>query len=112
MWCTNFKTNKKIFRYEKISIVAMATIMVIGSIFTSCEAVKIQINAKRSRNRCCCRSGIRRSSGNNLGKGGNGAVGAVLGGVIGGVAGGVMAVTKRTSKREIDAALQELRWCV
>lgn len=31
--------NKKI-RYEKISIVAMATILVVGSMFTSCEAVK------------------------------------------------------------------------
>jgi outer membrane lipoprotein SlyB len=99
MWCTNFKTNKKIFRYEKISIVAMATIMVIGSIFTSCEAVKIQIKRKRG-------AGIGAVAGAVLGgvlgtilvKGGNGAVGAVLGGVIGGVAGGV--IGNKTDKQE------------
>ena len=43
--------------------------------------------------------------GNNLGKGGKGAMGAVLGGVIGGVAGGVIGTKMDKQAREIDNAL-------
>lgn len=43
--------------------------------------------------------------GNNVGKGGNGALGAVLGGVVGGVAGGVIGNKMDKQAREIDNAL-------
>src|SRR5690606_1875836 len=43
--------------------------------------------------------------GNNVGKGGKGALGAVLGGVVGGVAGGVIGNKMDKQAREIDNAL-------
>jgi outer membrane protein OmpA-like peptidoglycan-associated protein len=91
---------------KKISVVAIATIMVIGSIFTSCEAVKNTNKTQRG-------AGIGAAAGavlggvlgNNLGKGGKGAMGAVLGGVIGGVAGGAIGNKMDKQAREIDAVL-------
>lgn len=91
---------------KKISIVAIATIMVLGSMFTSCEAIKNTNKTQRG-------AGIGAAAGavlggvlgNNLGKGGKGAMGAVLGGVIGGVAGGVIGNKMDKQAREIDAVL-------
>ena len=91
---------------KKISIVAMATILVVGSMFTSCEAVKNTNKTQRG-------AGIGAASGaiigavlgNNLGKGGQGAMGAVLGGVVGGVAGGVIGNKMDKQAREIEKAL-------
>ena len=87
---------------KKISIVAMATILVVGSMFTSCEAVKNTNKTQRG-------AGIGAASGaiigavlgNNLGKGGKGAMGAVLGGVVGGVAGGVIGDKMDKQAKEI-----------
>lgn len=91
---------------KKISVVAMATIMVIGSIFTSCEAVK-NTNQKQRGAGIGAVAGavIGGVLGNNLGKGGKGAMGAVLGGVIGGVAGGAIGNKMDKQAREIDAVL-------
>ncbi|MBC5837110.1 OmpA family protein [Flavobacterium muglaense] len=91
---------------KKISIFSLAVIMSIGSLFTSCEAVKNTNNTQRG-------AGIGAASGaligailgNNLGKGGNGAMGAVLGGVVGGVAGGVIGNKMDKQARQIDEAL-------
>lgn len=91
---------------KKISVVTIALIMVIGSIFTSCEALKNTNNTQRG-------AGIGAASGavigailgNNIGKGGNGAMGAVLGGVVGGVAGGVIGNKMDKQARQIDQAL-------
>ncbi len=90
---------------KNISII-MAFVLVSGSLFTGCEAVKNTNNAQRG-------AGIGAVSGavlggvlgNNLGKGGNGALGAVLGGVVGGVAGGVIGNKMDKQAREIDTAL-------
>src|SRR5690606_39936318 len=46
--------------------------------------------------------------GNNVGKGGKGALGAVLGGVVGGVAGGVIGNQMDKQAREIDNAVPDL----
>ncbi|MFV8372556.1 OmpA family protein [Flavobacterium sp. LB2P74] len=91
---------------KKISIVAMATIMVIGSMFTSCEAVKNTNKTQRGAGIGAVAGAVLGGVlGNNLGKGGKGAMGAVLGGVIGGVAGGVIGNKMDKQAREIDAAL-------
>jgi outer membrane protein OmpA-like peptidoglycan-associated protein len=91
---------------KKISIVAIATIMIMGSMFTGCEALKN--TNKTQRGAAIGAAGgavIGGILGNNLGKGGKGALGAVLGGVIGGVAGGVIGNKMDKQAREIDAAL-------
>ena len=91
---------------KKISIVAMATIMVMGSMFTSCEAVKNTNKTQRGAGIGAVAGAVLGGVlGNNLGKGGNGALGAVLGGVVGGVAGGVIGNKMDKQAREIDAAL-------
>jgi outer membrane protein OmpA-like peptidoglycan-associated protein len=91
---------------KKISIVAMATIMVIGSIFTSCEALKNTNKTQRGAGIGAVAGAVLGGVlGNNVGKGGNGALGAVLGGVVGGVAGGVIGNKMDKQAREIDAAL-------
>ena len=91
---------------KKISIVAIATIMIIGSMFTSCEALRN--TNKTQRGTAIGAAGgavIGGILGNNLGKGGKGALGAVLGGVVGGVAGGVIGNKMDKQAREIDAVL-------
>ncbi|MFN7100779.1 MAG: OmpA family protein [Flavobacterium sp.] len=91
---------------KKISVVAMATIMVIGSIFTSCEAVKNTNKTQRGAGIGAVAGAVLGGVlGNNLGKGGKGAMGAVLGGVIGGVAGGAIGNKMDKQAREIDAVL-------
>jgi outer membrane protein OmpA-like peptidoglycan-associated protein len=91
---------------KKISVVAIATIMVIGSIFTSCEAVKNTNQKQRGAGIGAVAGAVLGGVlGNNLGKGGNGAMGAVLGGVVGGVAGGVIGNKMDKQAREIDQAL-------
>lgn len=91
---------------KKISIVAIAAIMVISSIFTSCESLKNTNKTQRGAGIGAVGGAVIGGIlGNNLGKGGNGALGAVLGGVVGGVAGGVIGNKMDKQAREIDAAL-------
>jgi outer membrane protein OmpA-like peptidoglycan-associated protein len=91
---------------KKISIVAIATILVIGSMFTSCEAVKNTNKTQRGAAIGAAGGAVLGGIlGNNLGKGGKGALGAVLGGVVGGVAGGVIGNKMDKQAKEIDAAL-------
>ena len=91
---------------KKISIVAIATIMVMGSMFTSCEAIKNTNNTQKGAGIGAVAGAVLGGVlGNNLGKGGKGAMGAVLGGVVGGVAGGVIGNKMDKQAREIDAVL-------
>ena len=91
---------------KKISIVAIATILVIGSMFTSCESIKNTNKTQRGAAIGAVGGAVLGGVlGNNLGKGGKGALGAVLGGVVGGVAGGVIGNKMDKQAREIDAAL-------
>jgi outer membrane protein OmpA-like peptidoglycan-associated protein len=91
---------------KKVTIVALALMMTMGSIFTSCEAVKNTNKTQRGA-AIGAASGalIGGILGKNLGQGGKGALGAVLGGVVGGVAGGVIGNKMDKQAREIDAAL-------
>ncbi|TDE04627.1 OmpA family protein [Flavobacterium hiemivividum] len=91
---------------KKISILTLGLIMAMGTLFTSCEALKNTNNTQRG-------AGIGAASGaiiggilgNNIGKGGKGAMGAVLGGVVGGVAGGVIGNKMDKQARQIDEAI-------
>lgn len=91
---------------KKITILALASIMILSSVFTSCDAVKNTNKTERGAGIGAVAGGVLGAVlGNNLGKGGNGALGAVLGGVIGGVAGGAIGNKMDKQAREIDTAL-------
>jgi outer membrane protein OmpA-like peptidoglycan-associated protein len=91
---------------KNFSLLALALIMSIGTLFTSCESLKNTNNTQRG-------AGIGAASGavigailgNNVGKGGKGAMGAVIGGVVGGVAGGVIGNKMDKQARQIDEVL-------
>jgi outer membrane protein OmpA-like peptidoglycan-associated protein len=91
---------------KKLSIIVLAFIVMSGSVFTSCEAVKNTNKTQRGAGIGAVGGAVIGGIlGNNVGKGGNGALGAVLGGVIGGVAGGVIGNKMDKQAREIDTAL-------
>ncbi|MDD3005337.1 OmpA family protein [Flavobacterium sp.] len=91
---------------KRISIVALAALTLIGTTFTSCEAVKNANNTQKGAGiGAVAGAVIGGVIGNNVGKGGNGALGAVLGGVVGGVAGGVIGNKMDKQAREIDNAI-------
>lgn len=91
---------------KKFSIITLAFLMTVGTIFTSCEAVKNTNGTQRGAGIGAVAGALLGGVlGNNIGGGGNGAMGAVLGGVVGGVAGGVIGNKMDKQKRQIDAAL-------
>jgi outer membrane protein OmpA-like peptidoglycan-associated protein len=91
---------------KKITIVALALVMTIGSLMTSCDAIKNTNNTQKGAGIGAVAGGLLGAVlGNNIGKGGNSALGAVLGGVIGGVAGGVIGNKMDKQAREIGTAL-------
>jgi outer membrane protein OmpA-like peptidoglycan-associated protein len=91
---------------KKTSTILVVTLMLLSTIFPSCEAVKNTNNTQRGAAIGAVGGAVIGGIlGNNLGKGGNGAMGAVLGGVIGGVAGGVIGNKMDKQAREIETAL-------
>ena len=91
---------------NRISVVALAALTLLGTTFTSCEAVKNSNNTQKGAGiGAVAGAVIGGVIGNNVGKGGNGALGAVLGGVVGGVAGGVIGNKMDKQAREIDNAI-------
>ena len=91
---------------KNIVLIALALLMSVGTLFTSCEALKNTNNTQRGAAIGTAGGALLGGIlGNNLGKGGKGAMGAVLGGVIGGVAGGVIGNKMDKQAREIDNAL-------
>ena len=91
---------------KNIVLIALALLMSVATLFTSCEALKNTNNTQRGAAIGAAGGALLGGIlGNNLGKGGNGAMGAVLGGVIGGVAGGVIGNKMDKQAREIDNAL-------
>ena len=91
---------------KNIKIVALASLFLLGSFFTGCEAVKNTNKTQRGVAIGAVGGAVIGGIlGNNIGKGGNGALGAVLGGVIGGVAGGVIGNKMDKQAREIETAL-------
>ncbi|HTG67333.1 MAG TPA: OmpA family protein [Flavobacterium sp.] len=91
---------------KNISVLALALVMVVGSLFTSCEAIKNTNKTQRGAAIGAAGGAILGGIlGNNLGKGGKGAMGAVIGGVVGGVAGGVIGNKMDKQARQIDQAI-------
>jgi outer membrane protein OmpA-like peptidoglycan-associated protein len=91
---------------KKYSAILLGSLMVLSTVFTSCEAVKNTSNSQRGVAIGAVGGAVLGGIlGNNIGKGGNGALGAVLGGVIGGVAGGVIGNKMDKQAREIETAL-------
>ena len=91
---------------NRISVVALAALTLLGTTFTGCEAVKNSNNTQKGAGiGAVAGAVIGGVIGNNVGKGGNGALGAVLGGVVGGVAGGVIGNKMDKQAREIDNAI-------
>lgn len=91
---------------KKISIFIVALIISLGTVFTSCEAVKNTNKTQRGAGIGAVGGAVLGAVlGNNIGKGGNGALGAVLGGVIGGVAGGLIGRKMDKQAREISTSL-------
>lgn len=91
---------------KNIKTVVLASLFLLGSLFTSCESVKNTNKTQRGVAIGAVGGAIIGGIlGNNVGKGGNGALGAVLGGVIGGVAGGVIGHKMDKQAREIETAL-------
>ena len=91
---------------KKTSTILVASLLLLSTIFTSCEAVKNTNNTQRGAAIGAVGGAVIGGIlGNNIGKGGNGALGAVLGGVIGGVAGGVIGNKMDKQAREIETAL-------
>ena len=91
---------------NRFSTVTLAALMLIGTTFTSCDAVKNSNNTQKVAGIGAVAGAVLGGVlGNNVGKGGNGALGAVLGGVVGGVAGGVIGNKMDKQAREIDSAI-------
>jgi outer membrane protein OmpA-like peptidoglycan-associated protein len=91
---------------KKLSVIVLAFMIMTGTVFTSCDAVKNTNKTQRGAGIGAVGGAVIGGIlGNNIGKGGNGALGAVLGGVIGGVAGGVIGNKMDKQAREIDTAL-------
>jgi len=91
---------------KKTSTILVASLMLLSTVFTSCEAVKNTNKTQRGAAIGAVGGAVIGGIlGNNIGKGGNGALGAVLGGVIGGVAGGVIGNKMDKQAREIETAL-------
>ena len=91
---------------KNTSTILVVSLMLLSTIFSSCEAVKNTNNTQRGAAIGAVGGAVIGGIlGNNLGKGGNGAMGAVLGGVIGGVAGGVIGNKMDKQAREIETAL-------
>lgn len=91
---------------KNFSILALALVMTMSTVFTGCESLKN--TNKTQRGTAIGAAGgaiIGGILGNNVGKGGNGALGAVLGGVVGGVAGGVIGNKMDKQARQIDEVL-------
>jgi outer membrane protein OmpA-like peptidoglycan-associated protein len=91
---------------KKFSILIMALVMSVGSLFTSCESLKNTNNTQRGAGIGAAGGAILGAIiGNNVRGGGNGALGAVLGGVVGGVTGGVIGSKMDKQARQIDQVL-------
>lgn len=91
---------------KRISTILLGSLLLVSTVFTSCESVKNTNKTQRGAAIGAVGGAVIGGIlGNNLGKGGNGALGAVLGGVIGGVAGGVIGNKMDKQAREIETAL-------
>lgn len=91
---------------KNFSILALALVMTMSTVFTGCESIKNTNKTQRGAAIGAAGGALLGGIlGNNVGKGGKGALGAVLGGVVGGVAGGVIGNKMDKQARQIDEVL-------
>jgi outer membrane protein OmpA-like peptidoglycan-associated protein len=91
---------------KKIAILGLCALFTMTTVFTGCEAVKNTNKAQRGAGIGVVAGGILGAViGNNVGKGGNGALGAAIGAAIGGGAGAIIGNKMDKQAREIDEAL-------
>lgn len=91
---------------KNITISLLAIVITLGTVLTGCEATKNTNKTQRGVAIGAVAGGVLGAViGNNVGKGGNGALGAVLGAAVGGVAGGVIGNKMDKQAREIKTAL-------
>jgi len=91
---------------KKSIVYILSGTLLLGTILTSCEAVKNSNNTQRGAVLGTVGGAVIGGVlGNNIGKGGNGALGAVIGGVVGGVAGGVIGNKMDRQARKISETL-------
>ncbi len=91
---------------KKISIYFLAVILSLGTIFTSCEAVKNTNQTQRGAGLGAVLGGVLGAViGNNVGGGGNGALGAVIGAAVGGGTGAIIGRKMDKQAREIQTAI-------
>lgn len=91
---------------KKVSIIALSSVLVCGSLFTSCESVKNANNTQKGAGiGVAAGAVIGGILGNNIGKGGNTALGAVIGGVVGGATGAIIGKKMDNQANEIKEAV-------
>lgn len=91
---------------KKIKIYGLSSLMILATLFASCDSVKNANNTQKG-------AGIGVAAGaliggilgNNLGKGGNAALGAAIGAAVGGGTGALIGNKMDKQAREIDQAL-------
>lgn len=91
---------------KKYASLLMSMVLILGTTFCGCEAMKNTSNTQRGAGIGVVTGAVIGGVlGDKLGKGGKGAEGAVLGGVVGGVIGGVIGNKMDKQAREIEQAV-------
>ncbi len=91
---------------KKITYLSFAFLMLLSTVFTSCDAVKNTNQSQRGAGIGVVAGGlIGAIIGNNVGGGGNGALGAVIGAAIGGGTGAIIGHNMDKQARKISEAL-------
>ena len=91
---------------KKIGTLTLAALFLLGSLFTSCNAVKNANNTQKGAGIGVAAGAILGGIlGNNLGRGGNAALGAAIGAAVGGGAGALIGNKMDKQAREISQAI-------
>ncbi|MGL5112834.1 MAG: OmpA family protein [Flavobacterium sp.] len=91
---------------KKIGTLTLASLFLLGSLFTSCNAVKNANNTQKGAGIGVAAGAILGGIlGNNLGRGGNAALGAAIGAAVGGGAGALIGNKMDKQAREISQAI-------
>src|SRR6478736_7531916 len=91
---------------KKIKVLGLAGLLLAGSFFTSCDAIKNMNNAQTiGAIGAVVGAGAGAVIGNNVGKGGNAAMGAAIGAVVGGATGAIIGHKMDKQAREIQESV-------
>lgn len=91
---------------KKLKVLGLSSLLVLVSLFASCDSVKNANNTQKGAGIGAVAGGVIGGIlGNNLGKGGNTALGAAIGAAVGGGTGALIGNKMDKQAREIDQAL-------